>query len=41
MCDATYAALVNSVGEPGVVDVLVVLGYYSLLATLLEVFEVR
>lgn len=40
LSDATHAALVAALGEAQTVEVLVVFGYYSLLAMLLEGFEV-
>jgi 4-carboxymuconolactone decarboxylase len=37
----TYTALVDTVGVEQLVELLTLLGYYSLLAMLLESFEVR
>lgn len=40
LSDETYARAVGMLGEPQVVELLVVFGYYSLLAIVLEGFEV-
>lgn len=41
LSDATYGALVGAIGESQTVEVLVVFGYYSLLAMVLEGLEIR
>jgi alkylhydroperoxidase family enzyme len=38
--DAEYAALVEQIGEDGVIELVVLVGYYELLARLLRVFRV-
>lgn len=39
--DALYAEAVSSLGEPAVVELIGVYGYYALVAMTLNVFEVR
>ena len=38
--DATYARAVAALGEDGVVDLVGILGYYSLISLTLNIFEV-
>jgi hypothetical protein len=40
LCDKTYEALVVQLGEALVIELVVVVGYYSLLAMVLEGFEI-
>ena len=37
VCDATYARAVNKFGEPGVIDLIGISGYYALLAMVMNV----
>jgi len=41
VCDATYARVLAAFGEPGVIDLIGIIGYYSLLAMVMNVARTK